>query len=470
MVESARSVFGGDGGPWRLRPAVSSVGRRRRRVVSAVTVATVGSLLVATLVVGGPPAPLSAEEAPAEAPPGESVPEPPLSPLESLRPTIRDAVSELDDLAASSAGLTAERARLVAVAAERRATKEEVGGTRRSNAVAKLERAGRNVERAQERRDDTAGQAERLATQAKRLALGLYLEGEPLLAEGFLPGKNPLSAVVTHENVRAGINATADAYRTVESRLELLESSLSRRLDTLRRAEEALAGIDAEVAGLEAEAVAAEEGIAEIDRWLPLVSLSATGTQDRIVGLLQLGGSPAHRAADPTLSILGPSTLTAGQLASWLTTPDGGGLEPARALELATAYIEEGAAVGVRGDVAVAQAVLETGGFRFTGSNNFAGIGHCDSCPRGFAYPTMREGVRAQVQLLRAYADPDLDPAALPGGPVAGLGLGGLSVKGCCASWWGLTGVWATALHYGGSILRLYESAVAHAASLPPSA
>jgi len=254
----------------------------------------------------------------------------------------------------------------------------------------------------------------------------------------------------------------------VQSRLEVLEASLARRLDAYGRAEAALAAVDADVTGLESEAVAADARVAEIDAQLPLLNLAAVDVQDRIVGLLQLGGSPAHRAVEPTLSILGPSRLTAGQLASWLTTPGGGGIEPSRAAELAAAYIEEGAAVGVRGDVAAAQAVLETGGFRFTGSNNFAGIGHCDSCPRGFAYPTLREGVRAQVQLLRAYADRDLDPSTLPGGPVAGLGLGTLSVKGCCESWWGLTGVWATALHYGGSILRLYESAIAHALALPP--
>jgi hypothetical protein len=72
--------------------------------------------------------------------------------------------------------------------------------------------------------------------------------------------------------------------------------------------------------------------------------------------------------------------------------------------------------------------------------------------------------VRAQVQLLRAYADRDVTPELLPGGPVPGVDVSNLGVKGCCVTWWGLTGVWATALHYGGSILKLYEAATAHAA------
>ena len=463
------------GSAWQ-RGAPSVAGRTAllASLVSSVTFAVVAALLATTVVLVGHAPPVSAEEPPPAPPPAEALAEEPAgeappSPLETLRPAIRGAVDELDTAAAQLAELTAERSRLVATAAERRATVAELRDTRRAGAAERLRRAKLSVERAQQRRDEVAAQAERLTTQAQRVAMSLYLEGKPILAEGLLPGRNPLAAVVAHETVRAGVKAATDAYRTVQSRLALLEQSLDRRLDGLRRAEVTLADIDAEVGSLETEALAADLAVAEIDDRLPLLSLAAAGAQDRVVGLLQLGGSPAHRAADPTLSILGPSRLTADQLASWLTTPAGGGLEPARASELATAYIEEGAAVGVRGDVAVAQAVLETGGFRFTGSNNFAGIGHCDSCPRGFAYPTLREGVRAQVQLLRAYADPDLDPATLPGGPVAGLGLGGLSVAGCCESWWGLTGVWATALHYGGSILRLYESAVAHAASLPPS-
>jgi hypothetical protein len=448
----------------------------------AAALVVVGALTLSSVVVTGAgpagaagiastPAPAGGEptmEGPADQSGDEPGEEPAPSPLESLRPLIRGAVDELDTVAATAAALAAERAGLEALATERRATVIEVGGTRRATALERLRRAEVSVERARGRRDATAAQAERLTIQAQRVAMGLYLEGEPILAEGLLPGRNPLSAVVAHETVRAGVKAATDAYRTVQSRLALLESSLARRVDGLRRAEAALADIDAEVAALEAEAAEADAAIVEIDRWAPLVNLAALDAQNRVVGLLELGGSPAHRAAEPTLSILGPSRLSAGQLAAWLASPGGGGVEPGRAAELATAYVEEGAAVGVRGDVAVAQAVLETAGFRFTGSNNFAGIGHCDSCPRGFAYPTLREGVRAQVQLLRAYADPDLDPATLPGGPVAGLSLDALSVKGCCESWWGLTGVWATALHYGGSILRLYESAVAHASSSAP--
>ncbi len=67
-------------------------------------------------------------------------------------------------------------------------------------------------------------------------------------------------------------------------------------------------------------------------------------------------------------------------------------------------------AEGVRGDVAFAQAMVETGAFTspLTRHNNFAGIGACDSCPTGFDFDSPQLGVRAQMQLLHAYADKSL--------------------------------------------------------------
>src|SRR5947209_18071481 len=70
-------------------------------------------------------------------------------------------------------------------------------------------------------------------------------------------------------------------------------------------------------------------------------------------------------------------------------------------------YVEEGTAEHVRGDLAFAQAIVETGSFAVAAGNNFSGIGVCDSCTGGYAFPTPRDGVRAQIQLLRNYADPD---------------------------------------------------------------
>ncbi len=74
-------------------------------------------------------------------------------------------------------------------------------------------------------------------------------------------------------------------------------------------------------------------------------------------------------------------------------------------------YLEECAAEGVKAEVAFAQMLLETGYLKFGGlvsitDHNFAGMGATDSAAeRNVAkFRTVREGVRAQVQHLKAYA------------------------------------------------------------------
>jgi len=71
-------------------------------------------------------------------------------------------------------------------------------------------------------------------------------------------------------------------------------------------------------------------------------------------------------------------------------------------------YIEECNAEGVRTEVAFCQAMLETGFLTYGGDvdisqYNFAGMGATGGVP-GLGFPSVREGVRAQVQHLKAYA------------------------------------------------------------------
>jgi len=159
--------------------------------------------------------------------------------------------------------------------------------------------------------------------------------------------------------------------------------------------------------------------------------------------------------------IMGPNRLTAAQLAAFL---ENNGYKPHLTVtvdQLATYYIEEGAKVGIRGDVAFAQSILETGGFNFGGSmveipdNNFAGIGACDSCHRGFIFPDARTGVRAQMQLLRVYVDPTVTIDSLPDPLLLPRTLN-LGFRGRVQSWWDLTGTWATAKDYGIRVYDLY--------------
>lgn len=157
---------------------------------------------------------------------------------------------------------------------------------------------------------------------------------------------------------------------------------------------------------------------------------------------------------DWALPIAGTSVFTAEELAQWFTQRAQRSRAQAPVEKLAAAYIDEGRDEHIRGDMAFAQSVLETGSFQNDDTirlNNFAGIGHCDTCETGFSFPSPEMGVRAQIQLLRDYtqANPKLSH------PLVDRRLRGPS--GCCQDWTELTSTWATNTNYGPKILGVYR-------------
>jgi hypothetical protein len=166
--------------------------------------------------------------------------------------------------------------------------------------------------------------------------------------------------------------------------------------------------------------------------------------------------------------IMGPSRLTADDLVAYVASL---GLHPHLTVPLRTLagyYISEGNAEGVRGDVAFAQSVLETGAFMYPGhglvlptDNNFAGINACDSCKHGDAFASALLGVRAQIQLLRVYADPTLTQLSDFPDPVALLHEPRLGSTGFAKTWYSLGKRWATGANYGFHIYAIYLQMVA---------
>ena len=177
-------------------------------------------------------------------------------------------------------------------------------------------------------------------------------------------------------------------------------------------------------------------------------------------GRLRSAGRRGFGIVPETVPLIGLPRLTAQDLSSWFA---GTYYRPRVATPIskyAEWFIEEGMAEGVRGDIAFAQAVLETGGFANNDSvlaNNFSGIGHCDTCPSGWAFPSPRLGVRAQIQLLKSYAIAGPDYSR----PLVDRRLRGPA--GCCEVWGDLTTVWATDPTYGPKVMLIYSDIVAHA-------
>ena len=180
---------------------------------------------------------------------------------------------------------------------------------------------------------------------------------------------------------------------------------------------------------------------------------------------------PAAQAPSGGTKVMGSASIDGARLARWFhgRQPQPGGTYNATVPveTLAQLYIEEGAAEGVKGDVAFMQAIVETGWFRFGGSvpawkNNFAGIGATDTNPAPAAFPDARTGVRAQIQHLRAYADPSATSCSVPPlhRPCVDPRFALVTPKGKASTWNQMgNGNWATSSTYATSILNLYNEA-----------
>lgn len=127
--------------------------------------------------------------------------------------------------------------------------------------------------------------------------------------------------------------------------------------------------------------------------------------------LAEFFGMESSAATEKT-AIMGKAQATAQQMALFCRSKNSSPQLTSCSLEqLAEMFIEEGEAEGVRGDVAFAQSLHETGYFKFGGivlptQNNYAGIGALNGNATGQAasFPDPRTGVRAQIQHLKAYA------------------------------------------------------------------
>lgn len=124
-----------------------------------------------------------------------------------------------------------------------------------------------------------------------------------------------------------------------------------------------------------------------------------------------MAGSGSPSGTGGYTKIMGEAAVTAAQMASYIKRVNPGVAQSV--VDMLPLYLSEGAAEGVRGDVAFAQSCLETGNFGFSGSavrleqNNFCGMGVTSNGMRGNSFDTPQIGIRAQIQHLKAYATVD---------------------------------------------------------------
>lgn len=143
------------------------------------------------------------------------------------------------------------------------------------------------------------------------------------------------------------------------------------------------------------------------------------GVSGGVVSLMSDMEKQTWTLCSKNCAIMGKSTTSVSQMAKYYnrkhedTYPTeimqlGGAAD---IYEFCQIIMEEAVAEGVRAEVVFSQVILETGWLSFTGSvrpewYNFCGLGAVDSDPAGGAahFLDVREGIRAQVQHLKAYA------------------------------------------------------------------
>ena len=163
----------------------------------------------------------------------------------------------------------------------------------------------------------------------------------------------------------------------------------------------------------------------------------------------------ALSSAEAAMMILGEPTVDAETMWRFVNK-----VNPDFPIEIARAYIEVGRRYGIRGDIALCQAVIETGWFRFADGtavrpeqHNYCGLGVEKRGMTGCSFSSIEEGVTAQLQHLYAYAA----DTPLPDGEKMVDPRFKLVKRGCAQSWHDLSGRWAMNDRYGIQILSLYQ-------------
>ena len=133
--------------------------------------------------------------------------------------------------------------------------------------------------------------------------------------------------------------------------------------------------------------------------------------------------------------------------------------------ELVDLYWEEAGQENIRPDLALSQALVETGFFRYGGDvhhkqNNFCGLGTTGGGVKGANFDTPRVGVRAHVQHLLAYTQ-KRRPSTKIVDPRYEMAHRLRMERGMVDTWYGLNGTWAMGSLYCEKIMANYQRMLA---------
>jgi len=277
----------------------------------------------------------------------------------------------------------------------------------------------------------------------------------------YAPGANPFDVSIEGLRRKRLADAATKHDDDAARQLDTTVGQLTQAKSDLAQQEQDLARQQSEVAQLEAQQAAQQ---VQLDQ--RVAAANAALARAQALGALRAQGEP----------VMGPAVLNAGQMVAWYRSKSYSPRLQTSIEDLAAIYLQEGRDENVRGDLAFAQSIVETGGFSSSPDNNYAGMGWCDSCSYGDRFPTPRDGVRAQIQHLKNYADVTSRASGLAHPPspywygsdpgVAARNFDTFFAKGWAPTWNDMGhGNWATDPNYSSKVLRVYADMVAFAQS-----
>jgi peptidoglycan hydrolase CwlO-like protein len=295
-----------------------------------------------------------------------------------------------------------------------------------------------------------------LRAQLGTRAAALYKNAEPFPGLEVLAAKDRMNAGRRTKLTEAADdfdNERAAQLRETADRLQQVHVEFEAKRTELEAKQVELDGL---VARLDEQKATLDQKVAEANRKLQVAEE---------IGALRALGEP----------VMGSPVLTAPEIVAWYrSTGSSPRLSGGMSIdELIVIFLREGLDENVRGDLAFAQAFIETGGFRAGGrENNFSGLGACDTCSGQREFPTALAGVRAQIQHLRNYADRRSRAADLAHPPspdwygrdpaTAANNFDTFFAKGWAPTWQMMgRGNWATDPNYSSKVIGIYNRMIA---------
>ena len=168
-----------------------------------------------------------------------------------------------------------------------------------------------------------------------------------------------------------------------------------------------------------------------------------------------------------SITIQGQAEATEEQMAAFIKRRNPSPKLTCSVEEIVKSYYTEAGKEGIRPDVALCQALKETGFFAYGGDvlpsqNNFCGLGAIGNKVKGAAFPTAQIGVRAHIQHLLAYTSTKRPKEKIVDPRYELLIQNRPDLYGKIKNWTGLNGNWAVpGTTYGQDILNLWQQAQA---------